>query len=111
MTDCTHRDWIKYTGKCIIFAGAFFDEYENAWTMEVEEHTKKRLIDALQKKGIKCNSITFTETDEVEGQRYCECDCEYDKPYRAYYDEFFIEGLYQYSHSPNSPLEFYFVVE
>jgi len=121
------NDWIKYEGKCIIFAAKArwsdmngeipidqYDQYDEddettLWIMEDEEITKTKLIEGLSSVGVKCESVTIEREDiHNNGVRFVSCICYYNKPYEVYNSEFFIEGLSQFPPSRNCPLEFYF---
>lgn len=113
----SETEWLKYKGKCIIFAGKekVIDENEYdekwIWNMETEEETKTRLTEGLQSIGVKCESIMFKWSDIKEGQRSCECICYYNKPYQVYLSDFFIKGLSTFdfdAENTNSELEFTF---
>jgi len=64
--------------------------------MESEEESHAKLLCALEKVGIKCESITFTDEftlleDCLGGCRICKVICRYNKPYQVYCDEFFFD--------------------
>ncbi len=96
----------RYEGRCVIFAGKEFIEEDEYWDLETEEETIARLLKGIETIGVICKSVTIGWTDENTGQRYCVCECYYDKPYEVYNSDFFINGLYEFHDSPETPLEF-----
>ncbi len=106
-------EWLKYVGKTIIFVGTKYDEDNDCWELETEDETKTKLINGLKTVGVICEDIQINWECTIEGTRYCECICLYNKPYQVYVSEFFINGL---SNSDKSEmpdtyvpqLEFYF---
>ncbi len=85
------NDWIRYLGRCTIFAGKFIED--DMWVMEPEDETIAKLASALEKAGIKCETITFDSEDTKDGVRYCNVICSYNKPYEPYNDDFYLPGL------------------
>ena len=85
------NDWIRYRGRCMLFSGKFIED--ELWVMEPEDVTKTKLAIALEKAGIKCESISFDYEDTKDGVRYCNVICAYNKPYEPYNDDFYLPGL------------------
>lgn len=85
------NDWIRYLGRCDIFAGKFIKD--DMWIMEPEDETISKLANALEKAGIKCETITFELEDIKDGVRHCNVICYYNKPYEPYNDDFYLSGL------------------
>ncbi len=84
-------------------------DYSNLpWEMQEDEDTKRDIITALEKEGVRCESVEIERRDIYTGIKYCVCVCYYNKPYAIYHSEFFLEGLSGFEGMPNSPLEFYF---
>ena len=88
------NDWIRYMGGCNIFAGKYKEDDD--WVMEPEDETRSKLAAALEKAGIKCETITFGWEKHDEGVRHCDVICSYNKPYEPYYDDFYLPGLTEF---------------
>jgi hypothetical protein len=88
------NDWIRYTGKCSIFVGKYKED--DNWVIETEDETRSKLATALEKAGIKCETITFSWDKFNEFVRHCDVICSYNKPYEPYYDDFYLPGLTEF---------------